>query len=924
MLTRRIVYILFCLIFASFAEAQGITYYSKASGLAPNLLSNWVTNTNGTGNNPPDFGEGDVFIVQAGHIMTTTANWILDNINDATNTLSVTLRIDGTLVGNNTININDNGGGGNNVTLNSAGVYTDNTGKKTNLKNLFVNPNGSISVNGTVNINSAITGTNALNYSLTLYTLNLNANLDVTSGGSLTVNNSLSVNNGIVLDFNSTSSTLSNGSSSSFLTSGTNGKIRTMCTNSNPLPDNITWSGEVEYYGTSDQTVAKGTYYNLTSSGSGNKSLNGNVDVLHLLKIPSGTLNLTGHVVTLKSTSVSNTAQVDQVGGAINQSSGSFTVERYIPNGNRAYRDLGTIVYNASGTLFSNWQESGSTNPGYGTFITGKAGASAGIDAATGFDITQTGNPSMYSYINGSWTNGLTPTKSIILDPYQGFRTLVRGDRSYSLFTNPQPTVMNAATVLRTTGKIITGTVTYTSTGVTNTVANSSYHLHANNIVGYSMVANPYPAAIDWTAITKNGLVNRYYWYFDPTLGTAGAFVTYDAVSNTTTPTSNANQYIQSGQAFFVQGDGVTPVASQSLVITEAAKAITPSHTSVFGIDPVSINKIGVSLHKTVSGKEVMMDGAATVFSNNYSNTLNPNEDAFKLSNSSDNIAIARGSNLISIEARKPVASTDSVPIKLWTLSNNIPYTIKIDGTHFNYPNTITPYLVDKYLDTKTELIIGDTTKITFTPTSDTKTYLDRFVIVFVKNVAPALAIKLTAIESNYKVAVNWTSTNENKLSYYALERSTDGVHFSTISNFIPLNAGSSDAYYSYVDEDAPKTTNYYRIEAGNILDQVVFSTSAFVDLTVGNSKVGVYPNPITGNNFNLELDFMPAGVYTLRLCNQAGAIVQNQIVNHSGGRYISKTISLNQQLAKGIYVIQLLNNKNEVVDYKKVLIDHQ
>lgn len=955
MSTRKLIYILSFSLFTVALKAQGITYYSQANG-SPNLLSNWNTLPAGGGTSPTDFNSGDKFIIQSAHSMATTATWAITNLNNSTST--ITLQIDGTLIANNIVNLVDISGTYNTVvTISSTGIYTDNTGNKNNLKNLLVIP-GTINNNGTLNINAALTGTNAINYAINnIFNLNINATVTttgvgnsiyvgnnlvinssttltlsdgltviggmilnpsatVTAGGHVSVNNSLTLNSGSILDMTSSYLSVPN----TLVLSGS-GKLKTACTTFNPpISSGMSWPFPVEYYATGAQTIPAGTYTQLINSGSGTASLSGNISITNLLKVSAGTLSLNGNNITLKSTSISNTAQVDNVSGSINQSSGSFTVERYIPMGNRSYRDLGTVVYNNGGTLFSTWQESGVNAAGLGIQITGKSGATAGVDATTGFDITQTGNPSMYSYVDGFWTNGLTPTKSLTVDPYVGHRVLVRGDRTNNLFV--QSTVMNAATTLRTSGKIITGSVTYTSLGVTNAVANSSYHLHANNILGYSMVANPYPAIVDWNAITKNGLVNRYYWYYDPTIGTSGSFVTYDASTGSTSPTSNATNFIQPGQAFFVQGDGVTPVSSQSLVFTEGAKSVSQSKTAVFGYDPtVSINKIAVSLYKTISGKQILVDGITALFSNYYSNALNPNEDAFKLYNSSDNIAINRNNNYISIEARKPVTENDSLPIKLWSLTNNATYVIKIDGKKFNFPHTLKPYILDKYSNTKTELVLGDTTVITFTPTSDYKTYLDRFVIVFSKSVTRPLAIKLTASESNYRISVDWTTVNENSLSYYHLQRSTDGVSFTTISNFIPNNSGSNSAVYNYVDEDAPKTTNYYRVEAGNIFGQVVYSSLAFVDLTVGAAKVNVYPNPITSNNFNVELDFVPAGNYTLSIYSLSGNIVYNEIINHAGGRFITRPITLNQQLPPELYVMKIVYNRNSVLYNQKIFI---
>ena len=50
-------------------------YYSGGNN-APNLLTSWWTNTNGTGAHPANFtSDGNIFIIQAAHTMTTTAGW---------------------------------------------------------------------------------------------------------------------------------------------------------------------------------------------------------------------------------------------------------------------------------------------------------------------------------------------------------------------------------------------------------------------------------------------------------------------------------------------------------------------------------------------------------------------------------------------------------------------------------------------------------------------------------------------------------------------------------------------------------------------------------------------------------------------------------------------------------------------------------
>ena len=120
------------------------TYYSKSASSDPNSLSNWTSNSDGTGGNPANFtADGLTFIVQSGHSYTTTAAW---NITGAS-----TLQVDGTLtlshvltngtvstkIGNLTVNgtVQANT---QNVIANTSGAFTINNGGKYVLNNTTI------------------------------------------------------------------------------------------------------------------------------------------------------------------------------------------------------------------------------------------------------------------------------------------------------------------------------------------------------------------------------------------------------------------------------------------------------------------------------------------------------------------------------------------------------------------------------------------------------------------------------------------------------------------------------------------------------------------------------------------------------------------------------------------------------------------
>ncbi len=62
------------LIFTVFVTAQPTIYYSESSG-SPSSTGMWHVNRNGTGTSPANFNGGNIFVVQSGHILSTSANW---------------------------------------------------------------------------------------------------------------------------------------------------------------------------------------------------------------------------------------------------------------------------------------------------------------------------------------------------------------------------------------------------------------------------------------------------------------------------------------------------------------------------------------------------------------------------------------------------------------------------------------------------------------------------------------------------------------------------------------------------------------------------------------------------------------------------------------------------------------------------------
>jgi hypothetical protein len=467
-------------------------------------------------------------------------------------------------------------------------------------------------------------------------------------------------------------------------------------------------SGTVNF----DQTTPGTTNMlkNLTITGSGTTTLGNALNITGgsssgSVTVGTGATLNTGGFLTFKS-DANGTASFGNSSGTI---SDNVTVERYIPSGKRAFRLLSPAVTTTT-FISGNWQGQ--------THITG--------GASGGFDATATNNPSMFTFDNqatsGSGWASVANTNATNLIAGTGYRVLIRGNRSVDL-TAPSADAMNAAVTLSATGTLRTGSITLDSSS-SPSINNTNYN------AGFSLVGNPYQSPIDWNAVTKTGIDATYYAW-DPNMGTAsqrGRFVTFNGTVNSVdggVGSSNVGQFIQPGQAFFVK-NSVSGVAG-SLTFDEADKVAT--YANVFRT--ANLSTLTVSLYDpnelAIAGYPI--DAMKAIFNTDYSNDMGLG-DAIKLEASGENMAWYRNATKLAIDAAAPLTSTDELAMKTIRLGANKNYTLKINTTNFDA--TLTPYLVDNFLNTQTEISTTQAHLATFNTTDVAASFgEDRFKIVF-------------------------------------------------------------------------------------------------------------------------------------------------------------------------------------------------
>ncbi|MGO3285296.1 T9SS type A sorting domain-containing protein [Mesonia sp.] len=366
---------------------------------------------------------------------------------------------------------------------------------------------------------------------------------------------------------------------------------------------------------------------------------------------------------------------------------GEFTVERYT-SADRAYRFVSSPV-TTSASIHANWQE-GATSatdnpvPGFGTHITGST-----TDQQNGFDGTVTGNPSLFTLDAANQDFAAVANTDVnTITAGEGYLLFVRGDRSIDLTTNASA----GASVLRSRGALHIGDLTQTSN--LSSVANE-----------FNLIANPYQSAIDITSVIANSqnLNANYCYVYDPSLGVNGAYVTVDLSNGSNGASSQANQYVQPGQAVQVATDSN---GTTSVLFSEADKA-PGNHTSTFRAESL-VNANGfikTQLYTTenyVAGAK-LHDNFMIHFSSAYNNVLN-SEDAVKAFNFTENMGTGSLGAVYSIERREmPV---DAEEIQLFTDNyEHQGYTLLVETGNLGEAKA---YFVDSFTEEEVALVEGE------------------------------------------------------------------------------------------------------------------------------------------------------------------------------------------------------------------------
>ncbi|OJJ22517.1 hypothetical protein BKI52_07500 [marine bacterium AO1-C] len=179
------------------------------------------------------------------------------------------------------------------------------------------------------------------------------------------------------------------------------------------------------------------------------------------------------------------------------------------------------------------------------------------------------------------------------------------------------------------------------------------------------------------------------------------------------------------------------------------------------------------------------------------------------------------------------------------------------------------------------------------------------FALAWLFTALPVDLLKFDATLINEKVVLDWTTINEIDAAYFEVQRSIDGINFTTIGR-VPAKGLGTNAY-EYIDGAPALGMNYYRLKQVDI--NRLNHESRIVEVNVtSEAKFSAYPNPIVGGK---ELNISVLGVNNAQaevtLLNLQGQSVLRRKLPLSSSAALRMQVP--ESLVKGVYLLKVTAN---------------
>ncbi len=169
---------------------------------------------------------------------------------------------------------------------------------------------------------------------------------------------------------------------------------------------------------------------------------------------------------------------------------------------------------------------------------------------------------------------------------------------------------------------------------------------------------------------------------------------------------------------------------------------------------------------------------------------------------------------------------------------------------------------------------------------------------------------------TNNSVQLNWSTANEINNNHFEVQRSVNGISFTTITSIAAANNGNNVQRYQYTDILPLKGINYYRIKQVDNDGRYSYSAVEKINMDAVAKLLKLYPNPAVNETAIYTLAELNQFVYTI-------TDLSGKLLYHSNTTNVSANQRIEipvQNLTKGVYMLKI--NSDKGADVEKLIIE--
>jgi hypothetical protein len=201
--------------------------------------------------------------------------------------------------------------------------------------------------------------------------------------------------------------------------------------------------------------------------------------------------------------------------------------------------------------------------------------------------------------------------------------------------------------------------------------------------------------------------------------------------------------------------------------------------------------------------------------------------------------------------------------------------------------------------------VMADYTGATITPTMQlTYGQAEDYTVVITQAPLPVLWRSFQArLLPNGQVSLTWVTEMELNNDYFELQKSSDGINFSTFAVVSGNREKYSASYYSYLDKDPFVGNNYYRIRQVDVDGKFSYSEVRMVNISGVPFSSYCHPNPAS-EQLTLSYYLPKEGIVKVSVFDLNGREVHHQVIKSAKGNHENR-INI-AHLNGGYYVVKV------------------